>query len=183
MNLLYLGGYKKRFNNIIKFIDIENTKKILELAFGDIYIAQWARSLDIDWVGIDVNESFVLNAKLNGYNACLKDLSQIEEFPFNDLTIIAGSLYHFHQSIEGFITKIMNNTNVLLISEPIKNISSNKNLIGKIASNAANVNKGKEDFRYNEKSIIETLATICNDRFNIQILGYFKKDIIIKISR
>lgn len=143
MNLLYLGSYKKRFNNIIKFIDIEKTKKILELAFGDIYIAQWATSLDIEWVGIDVNESFVLNAKLNGYNACLKDLSQIEEFPINDLTIIAGSLYHFHQSIEGFITKIMNNTNVLLISEPIKNISSNKNLIGKIASNAANVNKGK----------------------------------------
>ena len=129
MNLLYFGSYKKRFNNIIKFINIEKTERILELAFGDIFIAKWAKSLGIDWFGIDLNESFVSHARANGYDACLKDLSKIEKFPNSDLTIIAGSLYHFHQSIEELIVKIMQSTNTLIISEPVKNISSYKNLL------------------------------------------------------
>jgi hypothetical protein len=119
MNFLYAGKYRSRFQNIIECIEIQKTSKILELAFGDIQIAKWAKSSGIEWTGIDINESFVSNAIKNGYEAYLKDLNLVESFPSSDTAIIAGSLYHFHESMGSLIEKIMDNTNVLLISEPI----------------------------------------------------------------
>ena len=59
MNLLYLGGYYKRFEHLIQCIDLKQTTKIVELAFGDIHIAKWAKSNNIDWIGFDINKSFV----------------------------------------------------------------------------------------------------------------------------
>jgi hypothetical protein len=182
MNFLYAGKYRSRFQNIIECIEIQKTSKILELAFGDIQIAKWAKSSGIEWTGIDINESFVSNAIKNGYQAYLKDLNLVESFPSSDTAIIAGSLYHFHESMGSLIEKIMDNTNVLLISEPIKNISSSTNIFGKIAKNSANVNKGKEDFRFNEISLINELTYLCSDRYDIKVCKRFSKDIIIKIS-
>ena len=182
MHLLYLGGYYKRFRYLIQCIDAENTNKIVELAFGDIQIAKWAKSLNIDWVGFDINESFVLNATKHGYQAFARDLESFKNLPVSDVTIMAGSLYHFQGSLKSFMGKIMKHTKVFIISEPVKNISSMQNIIGKIARNSANVNKGKEAFRYTEELLIKELKRVCLDQYSVSVVQRYGKDIIIQIS-
>ena len=182
MNLLYLGRYNKRFQKIIKFIEINNTKKIVELAFGDVQIAKWAKSNDIKWTGFDINKSFVSYAKAKGYDAFEKDIKSESNIPESDLTIISGSLYHFHEFLEKLINKIMSKTKILIISEPIQNISSKKNIFGKIAKRSANISTEREEFRYNENTLIETLDRICIEKYKIETLEKYSKDIIIRIS-
>lgn len=182
MNFLYLGRYNKRFQNIIKFIELNNTQKIVELAFGDVQIAKWAKSNNIKWTGFDINKSFVSYARCKGYEAFEKDIQAVSDIPESDLTIISGSLYHFHEFLEELINMIMSNTKILIISEPIQNISSKKNIFGKIARRSANISSEREEFRYNENTLIEALNKICAQKFKIETLKKYSKDIIIRIS-
>ena len=182
MNLLYLGRYYKRFEHLIQCIDLKQTTKIVELAFGDIHIAKWAKSNNIDWIGFDINKSFVLNATKNGYQAFERDLGLFEDLPDSDLTIMAGSLYHFHGSLRPFIDQIMRHTKIFMISEPVKNVSSMPNIIGKIARSSANVNKGKEVFRYTEVTLVKELTSVCMGKYQISKIKIHGKDMIIQIS-
>ena len=63
LNILYLGQYKKRFLSITNNIDIHSDKKIIELCFGDTYIANWCYHNNIEWLGIDINDRFISTAK------------------------------------------------------------------------------------------------------------------------
>ena len=42
--------YKKRFLSITNNIDIHSDKKIIELCFGDTYIANWCYHNNIEWL-------------------------------------------------------------------------------------------------------------------------------------
>ena len=135
MNILYGMKYKKRFDNINNLMR-DNDKDIVELCFGDIYIAQYASITNRRWIGLDINESFIRYANSKNYKAIKKDIL-VAEIPKNDVCIMIGSLYHFIDDIELVLTKMLQSAGRVIISEPIKNLSNNK-YIGFLAKKSGN---------------------------------------------
>jgi len=74
MNLLYKGGYNRRFDVVIKYIDLKKGDKVAEFCFGDIHIAKYCYKNGVDWVGYDFNPNFIRYARQNAFNAYLIDL-------------------------------------------------------------------------------------------------------------
>lgn len=165
MQCLYLGKYYNRFIPILSKIDA-NTGSVLELCFGDLVIAEHCKKNGINWTGFDINKSFVLSAKKRGFNAIENDIMVSHKFPETSLLIIVGSLYHFHNEMEQLFDKILKSSNHIIISEPIQNLSSMPGLIGFIAKRAANAGKGEESFRFNKKSLIDSIDYILKKKGN-----------------
>ena len=127
-------------------------------------------------------EYFIKNAKKKGLNAILADISQIERFPKADICIISGSLYHFIHEINLLLRKMLDASPKIIISEPIENLSSQKNIIGVISKILTNAGKGHENFRFDKNSIIEILNKYSDShQFSYKIVSS-KRDILIEIS-
>jgi hypothetical protein len=185
MNVLYFGRYKKRLIPIIEQLrDLPPDSKILELCFGDIYLAEYCKKSGLKWIGFDLNDRFVAYASKAGYDARKADLIEIPALPNADVCIMMGSFYHFHQRANIILRKMLASAPLVILSEPVKNLSSSKSLLGFFAQRAANTGKGNEKFRYTASSL---LATIQENRHT---LGYrvirkvdFGKDLILTIAK
>jgi len=176
MNLIYLGKYKRRFERINNLIGYK-TKSVIELCFGDTYIAEYCKKKGIHWTGYDLNENFVEHAQKSGFNAFQKNISTTDEFLKCDTYIIIGSLYQFKDRGSDLIRQMIGSAKQVIISEPVKNLSAAKGVIGYIARKSANAGNGHEEFRYTEQSFIEMM-----DKLNVpyRIISS-DKDILIEI--
>jgi hypothetical protein len=185
MNFLYLGKYKKRFEPIIDQIKgLPPHSSILELCFGDIQIADFCKKSGYRWKGLDVNENFVNAAQKRGFDAVVQDLTSKENLPAADVCIMIGSLYHFHPNTSEIIAKMLTSARVVIVSEPVLNLSSQKGVIGYLARRAANAGKGHEEFRYNKLTLMDTLrqhSEALNYRI-AEVLSY-GKDLIVKLEK
>jgi hypothetical protein len=188
MNFLYMGRYSKRFKDVINYINLEEGGTVVELCFGDIYIAKYCHENKINWVGYDFNQSFIQNAKQNNFDAHYVDLLDSSSFftDFHsinkvDMVIMMGSLYHFHNEIKPLIHKIMTYCDKFLISEPISSFSRILGPIGWLAKRSANIGHGNETFRYDEKTLLGELGKICKDRYKLTTLE-IKGDLICRIE-
>ncbi len=181
MNILYSCNYSKRFSDIISRID-SSCNSVLDLCFGDVYIANFCRKNSINWTGYDINSYFVKNARKQGYNAFQKDLSELNTFPKSDICILLGSLYHFNNEIEPLFQKMLTCAPKIIISEPIVNLSSHKGIIGKMARFFTNAGKGNEEFRFTKDTIIQLLEKLqMQYNFSFTIIS-IKRDILIEIT-
>ncbi len=181
MNILYKGNYRRRFDGIFKLI---SGKSVTELCFGDTLVADYCKQHKIDWKGIDSNETFISRANKKGYKTELNDINALIYFPKADTCIISGSLYHFHKNIENLFSKLLECAPVIIISEPISNLSNHKGIIGKTAAISATVNGQKQNFRFTKESLLETLSNLSAKlNFNFKVVEQFEKDWIILINR
>ncbi len=181
MNILYKGKYQKRFEILFPLI-LGN--KVTELCFGDIFIAKHCLQNKIEWTGIEVNEKFVSRAIAKGYAAQLNDIEQMVKFPTADTCIIMGSLYHFNENLSNLFPKLLDCAPIIIISEPILNLSNKGGLIGKLAKISATVNGQEQNFRFTRSQLIETLSNLtAKFKFQFKIIDEFEKDIIILITR
>ena len=185
MDLLYRGKYKKRFIPVIEQLKaLPPHSEILELCFGDIYIAEYCKTAGHRWIGLDINKHFIKQAQKLGFEARYADLASIASLPKADVCIIIGSLYHFHPHTDELLTKMFDATSTLIIDEPVLNLSSGNGVIGYLAKKAASVGKGHEEFRYNESSLLILLKTFCQ-KFNCEIVHSrsLGKDLIVKLIK
>ncbi len=181
MNLLYLGRYRQRFEDIISLLE-QQDQHIVELCFGDIFIAEYCKKSARQWVGYDINDAFVNHALKLGHNAVSTDILSLESLPKADILIFAGSLYHFNQNLDKIWQLMTSCAPRIILSEPIKNITSNKNFLGKIGARASTVRDGAEAFRYDRNSLIEMLDCFKEPyNFTYEIVSE-KKDILIIIN-
>lgn len=179
LNVIYLGLYRSRFKKITYLL--KGTDSVVDLCFGDIYIAKYCKKHNINWIGYDLNPSFVDYAIKKGYNACCKDILSIDSFPKCSVCIIQGSLYHFNSNLNELFTLIFNSTNRIIISEPIRNLSSEDGLIGQIAKKSANVGKGNEVFRFTKETFIQMLEEYrYRNDFEYTVV-YQGRDIVVDI--
>jgi len=181
MNLLYGFRYRQRFRDIIAVIP-GNAVSITELCFGDIYIAGECRRKEIRWTGIDINSAFVKFAGKKSYHAIHRDISIMDDLPPADVCIMSGSLYHFHFDLENIILKMLHSAPVVILSEPVINLSSGNGWIGKLSRRFTNAGKGHENFRFDEKILLETLEQYkLRLDFTYRTISV-KKDMLIIIS-
>ena len=75
----------------------------------------------------------------------------------------------------------MQSCNRFIISEPIKNLSSNPGLLGWIARKSANAGQGDEVFRFSELTLIDKINEISHGRYTIINHGISGKDIILEL--
>jgi hypothetical protein len=161
MQVLYFGKYRKRFSNVIALLE-DNDRVVVELCFGDIFIASHCRKTGKAWTGYDINASFVAHAYGKGYCAQAADIPLMESLPKADVCVIMGSLYHFCDTFDKLFALMLECAPKIIISEPIRNFSALPGWIGKIAAALSNAGKGRERFRFNRESMT-------------QILDYYKK--------
>lgn len=182
LNILYLGKYRHRFNAIISLINPEKEKKVVELCFGDIYVAKWCKANGIDYTGFDINQHFINNSKRKGYCVEFMDLRNASLIPYSDVVVMMGALYHFHDIIDELINNIMKSSPRFIILEPVINLSSRRDFLGYLARKSANVGHGDELFRFNENSLRQRLNEISNGKWQIsfKVIG---KDMIVDILR
>jgi hypothetical protein len=185
MNILYLGHYKKRFNQVIEQIkDLPSNSQILELCFGDIYIAEYSKRNGYRWKGIDLNQHFVKQAQKLGYEAYKDDLTSLKNLPKADVCIMIGSLYHFHPNTFSILRKMLEASDTIVISEPVENLSSKKGIIGFLAQRAANAGKRNEVFRYNATTLNSFLKENCDLLiYHIAFSQRHRKDLLIKLIK
>jgi hypothetical protein len=181
MNLLYLGRYRRRFKDITNLLE-QKDNNIVELCFGDIIIAEYCKESARHWVGYDINDVFVNYALKHGHNAVSTDILSLESLPDADVLIFAGSLYHFNENMHKIWQLMTSCASKIILSEPVKNITSIKNFVGKIGARASTVRNGAEAFRFDRRSLIEMLDRFKETyNFTYEIVSE-KKDILIIIN-
>ena len=183
MNMIYLGKYNQRFRIVTNLLNLKKDKTIVELCFGDTLIANWCRLNNLVWVGFDINDEFIKNARSKGFNAQYKDILKFEDLPKSDVVILMGSLYQFNKRLNDLISSIMKSTNKFIVSEPIINLASKNNIIGYFAKRLTKVGKGNEIFRYDYDSLHHALKNACSDKFKISEIKRTKKDLILVIQK
>jgi len=181
MQFLYGFRYFKRYKYAISNI---NGESVLELCFGDIVIADFCFRNKIKWTGYDINQRFVNRAIKKGHNAMFCDLRTFKKITKADNCIIVGSLYHFIDIINSFMQLIFNSADRVIISEPIKNISSGNKRINRFAALLSNAGNGHETFRFSEHGLIKTLEYYSEKyNFTISKKEFYKKDIIVILDK
>lgn len=184
MNVLYVFGYKTRFRKVIPIIEYYKPVTLLELCFADTVVAEYFKKNNIQWIGFDKSESFVKRARRNGFNANVLDLKIAANFPKSDICLIMGSLYHFHEDISLLLYKMLASSNVIVISEPIKNWTNENNWLGRLAGIFSDAGNGSESFRYDQITINRMLVVESEKlKFNFKVHGFYKKDIVIVIEK
>lgn len=168
VNVLYLGRYKERFKKVIALLDPAKDKSVVELCFGDVYIANWCKEKNIQYVGYDINQQFIAEARKFGINVECADIRYLKALPQSDVTIIMGSLYHFHDILDGLVSMVMSSSQRFIISEPIICLSSRNDFIGWLARRSANAGHGEEHFRYNKESLLAALEAVSKGRYAIR---------------
>jgi hypothetical protein len=185
MNLLYSGAYRRRFDPLIRELAKTSPASVLEICFGDIYIAEYCAAKRIQWKGIDINPSFVAFARGEGYDAQEADVLKLNVFPPSEAAVIAGALYHFSkEELKMLLSKIFITTPHLIVSEPIQNISNSAGLVGYLARRSSRTSKSEDHFRYDQTSLLKTLDELGKEvGFSINVLHVLKKDIIITLTK
>lgn len=156
MNLLYAGGYRARFRSVVDWMG-SDVQSVCELCFGDTWIAEWCRARGIRWTGVDLNPHFCRRARELGFDVIEGDLMSLE-LPASEVFVMVGSLYHFHDRIPSLFDRIFARTGRLVLSEPVRNLSSLGGLLGRIARSSADPGTGAAGFRFDEASLLERLA-------------------------
>lgn len=156
MNLLYRGRYRRRFRDVIDLIGTD-TGSVCDLCFGDTMIADWCRAHLIRWTGVDLNPYFCARARRRGHHVIVGDLFSVG-LPSADVFVMAGSLYHFHDRLSGLFDLVWRRTRRLILSEPVRNLSSQRGVIGWWARRSADPGDGHRTFRYGEHTLLEALG-------------------------
>lgn len=182
LNVLYFGKYYSKFKDIINLFD-KKTKSVVELCFGDILIADYCKKNDIKWIGYDTNESFIEYATSKSFNVVNADIMQFSDFPKADLCLISAALYHFHDNLEFLFNKMLSCSPIIIISEPVKNICSYNRITRYLAGKCSNAGYRDENFRFNEKLLIQNIENLKNIfNFKYEVVSV-KREILIKIYR
>jgi hypothetical protein len=156
MNILYTGKYKQRFRNVTELISNDD-KSVIDLCFGDTYIANYCSKKNILWTGYDLSSYFVKRARNLSFNAIKSDVLKETVSLKSDVCIIIGSLYHFEKNIDDLFEKMTSISSKIIISEPIKNLTNGNVFFSYLAKNMTKSGNGEEKFRYTKETLINEL--------------------------
>jgi Methyltransferase domain len=155
MNLLYLGGYRRRFRDVIDLFG-EGVGTVCDLCFGDTVIADWCSAHGVRWTGVDLNPYFCARARKRGHQVIEGDLLSVP-LPPADVFVMAGSLYHFHDRIPALFDAVWEQTDRWILSEPVRNLSSGGGVVSRWAKRSANPGDRDATFRYTERTLLDAL--------------------------
>ena len=155
MNVLYAGGYRQRFRDVIAQLDA-TAGSVCDLCFGDTVIADWCSTHGRQWTGVDINPHFCSRARRLGHHVIEGDLLSVE-LPSSDTFVMAGSLYHFHDRLPALFEAVWRRTDRWVLSEPVRNLSTQDGVVGRWARRSANPGDRHASFRFTEETLLDAL--------------------------
>ncbi len=167
MKIIYGRNFKARYEAIAKYIP--EGASVVDVCCGDCYLYHnYLKFKKIDYLGLDVNPTFIVDAIRKGLKARLFDIEN-DPLPKADYIILQACLYQFIPRQNIILDKIFNSaTKRIIISEPIHNLSNSKNpIIFFMAKIFAGLLIGSTTKRFDEKSLMELFA-IYGDRLKTQ---------------
>ncbi len=126
MRLLHGRHYSDRYRVLAD--EVPAGAEVVELCAGDARLYRYfLQPKGVKYLGLDNSPHFVSAARSHGLNFRLFDASK-EEIPPADVILIQASLHLFHPQIEAFISRMLDAARQhVLISEPVRNLSSSSN--------------------------------------------------------
>ena len=155
MRFLYGKNFEARYRAIAELIP--DNANVTEVCAGDGYLfRKYLKKKNIKYIGLDINSSFVKYGQQNNIPIMKHDLFT-DEIPSSDYVIIHGSLCQFIPNHEVIVKKLLAaSKNVLLIAEPVRNLSSSSNpLVAFIAKYSANPGDNHAVHRFNKDTLID----------------------------
>lgn len=180
IRILYNKNFKDRYRDL--YSKIPTNCSIVELCMGDAYLYKnFLKDTCASYHGLDNNKNFVNHAHKCGINARQLDVNKLD-FPSAEILLMQGSLYHFHPNEKELIaTMIKASKKLVIIAEPIKNLSTSKwNWIARISQLFSNARHSDKAFRFNEESLrqlfidFEELQSISFITGGREMIGVFK---------
>ena len=113
--LLHRKNLVKRYTYLSR--EIGRNKVVFELGCG---IGILAKYLDksCEYMGWDLNATFIKYLRKMGLNAELKDIFNFKEYPENDITVIIDVLHHVAPKERILIQNALKTTKKLIVVEP-----------------------------------------------------------------
>jgi hypothetical protein len=180
MNVLYAGRYRRRFQDLVNLLD--GASSVCDLCFGDTVVARWCAAHDVRWTGVDLNPHFCARARRLGYAVIEGDVLSAH-LPPADVYLMAGSLYHFHDQLPALFDAIWQKTPRWILSEPVRNLSSARGLLGWWAGRSANPGDGHPTFRYTGTSLLDALREHQRRRgFTVRVVSS-ARDMVVVMER
>lgn len=156
------GNYFKDYQVIFSLFP-SNSKKVIELCFGDIYLANICKQNQIDWTGYDISNYFVENAKKHNFNAIKSNLHEYNIDIACDAIIISRSLYQFKDVLDSFFKNLLKCSKNIIICESLNSFGNSKNKVFRmIAQYLTHSGDSDHVYRYNENSILKDIDYLCN---------------------
>jgi len=155
MRALYGRHYAERMSLVADQVPPGST--VLELCCGPgtLYLRH-LRAKTSSYVGLDVNDGFVMRLRRRGVDARKLDLAENgEPLPSTDVAIMQASLYHFLPDASAIIERMLAAAHErVIISEPIRNLAtSSLPVIGTLGRRAADPGVGSHADRFTETTL------------------------------
>jgi SAM-dependent methyltransferase len=171
MRVLYGRHYQARMRLVAE--QVRQGASVLELCCGPgtLYF-RYLSNRAAEYVGLDVNRSFVARLRRGGVDARRLDLtSDAEPLPVADAVIMQASLYHFLPDAGRIVDRMLAAAREsVIISEPIRNLASSRVPgVALLGRRAADPGVGGHAARFTE----QTLDLLMN-RHRGQVVSAFK---------
>lgn len=171
MRLLYGKHYTARYVDIAGLIPAGS--RVIDVCMGDgrLY-TDFLKDKNVSYLGLDINARFVRHAQKRGIPAQVFDLNQ-EALPPSDYVVMQGSLYHFIPNEREILEKLLAATrSKLIISEPVKNLSSSSNrLVAWLARKASTTQNGKAENRFHSVNLVSLFTDFCEFKQALPVAG------------
>jgi hypothetical protein len=150
---LYGRAFDERYEILASLI--EPRSSVVEVCMGDAYLyLNHLRPLDVSYLGLDINRTFVDYARKRDVPAEVHDL-RLQPVPQADFVLMQGSLGQFMPRHAELLEKLQAGARKnLIVSEPVRNLLDSANPV--IAGLARTFNDGGVDskLRFTEQTFV-----------------------------
>jgi len=164
MRILYGRHYSERLRAVAA--EVPEGASVLELCCGPGTLhSRCLRGRVRSYVGVDLNERFVMALRRRGVDARVLDLSRDEQpLPSAEVVVMQASLYQFLPEAAAVVDRMLTAaTDRVIISEPIRNLASSANpLIRAVGRRSADPGAGTGEQRFTEGSLEALMARYRN---------------------
>jgi SAM-dependent methyltransferase len=152
--LLYHRRYITRFRIVADLVP--KGSDVLDLGCGPGLLYELClRDKDVDYMGLDVNETFIEHVRNLGAQAYLWDLRKDDPLPQADYIVMQGSLLHFLPDPYPIVNRMLRAARKqVIVSEPIRNIGgSNSPMLAAVGRWLTDPGTGKPAGRFTEETL------------------------------
>lgn len=158
---LYGRHYPSRYRAVAELIP--TGASVLDLCCGPgVLYARYLRRKSVDYVGLDINETFIERLKRRGVSAKVWDLSRDEPLPPADYVIMQASLYHFLPDPLPILNRMLVAARKqIIIAEPIRNLACAKlPLLTSFARLLTDPGNGDQPYRFTERTLDDLMNNL-----------------------
>jgi SAM-dependent methyltransferase len=151
---LYGPHYPARYRAVADLIPPGSS--VLDLCCGPaVLYRRYLRRKDVDYLGLDMSETFVNWLNCRGVRAQVQDVGGDAPLPPADCVIMQASLYHFLPDPLPVIERMREAAREqVIIAEPVRNLTcTNRPLLASLARRLTNPGAGGWTYRFTEKTL------------------------------